>query len=220
MNNSWDNGGAWDGNQPANNNRTGAWGGNGGWNQGGNNNNGWNDNNASWSSGNDFMGDNPGRNNRGFNNRGFNNGARQVATGRRKRQWWKLILIIFGGIFFIAGFFVWQQHENVRRNGVRVEATIVRLVPRHSNDGTTWAPVFRFFFDGQTFEVTSNSSSSHPPSVGSTRYLYINPNNPHEFTQAGQWFHWIFIGIGGAIALLGVGLLFVGVREKEWVANN
>ena len=72
----------------------------------------------------------------------------------------------------------------------------------NSNDGTTYAPVWEYQFNGQIIrsaeKIYSTSLKTKP---GDIRILYVNPDNPEKFRQSVMGYIF-FVSISAIIAIV------------------
>lgn len=102
------------------------------------------------------------------------------------------------------------------------QATVIEMVAHHSDDGTTYAPVYQFRTRTGDLIETESSSSSNPPSyqVNERVIVYYNPSNPQENKLDGFFSLWgmsVILGIMGSV-FFSVGLvpfLFSKIRNRK-----
>jgi len=96
-----------------------------------------------------------------------------------------VILAAVGGWYLFTS---WTFYSK----GVKVESTVVRLESSQSSDsGVTYAPVFSYTVDGQSYEVKSGTTS-YPPlyEKGDVVTLLYNPDNPKSARENSFWELW------------------------------
>ncbi len=129
----------------------------------------------------------------------------------------KIFFMIFGLTFFIIGICVLIQPKlKAKRCTESVTAEVVENIKvrshynnNHSTNSVTYRPVFEFEYDGQHYNIQSNTSSNPPAfEVGENVDLKINPDDPTDFyapsdstfTLVGL----IFVGIGLIFTIVGL----------------
>ncbi len=124
--------------------------------------------------------------------------------------------LLFGLAFIVAilGYFIYCVVNERLTCTVPVQAVCVDYCSSHSSDGTTYAPVWEYEFQGRL--IRSNEtiySSSMGNLLGQTRTLYINPDNPEKFRQNTKNYVFIFV-ICGIILVFIVGAMIVKARNS------
>ncbi len=112
----------------------------------------------------------------------------------RKKLGCAFALLPIGAVILLA-VSIWYGYSSYQfvSNGVKVEATVVRLESSSSADsGITYSPVFRYTVDGVDYEYESVNSSSPPThEVGEVSTLLYNPNNPAKARENSFWELWL-----------------------------
>ncbi len=128
----------------------------------------------------------------------------------------------FGMIFVaVAGYFV-VKDQRLAATGLRTSGEVITLERSYNDDGgRTYAPVFVFHdAKGTRHEVTSSVKSSPPAfSRGEKVEVIYDPAKPGQaiidsFSQR-YLFPLVFGGIGGAFALIGLGLAYAYRRRRQ-----
>jgi hypothetical protein len=115
----------------------------------------------------------------------YNNSPRKLGCA--------FLLLPLGGII-LALVSAWYLYTswNFFSKGVEVQATVVRLESHSSSDsGTTYAPIFSYSVDGQTYEVKSGTSSNPPlHERGDVVTLLYDPAHPQKARENSFWEMW------------------------------
>ncbi len=126
-----------------------------------------------------------------------------------------LVLLCFGAgaLFTILG--CRQIVLNRRRSAtwLRVQGTVVELATHAGTQGRTmYAPVYRYYADGERTATSSVSSSPSQYQVGDTLNLLVNPVNAAEsdvIDGTAKMFSWGLAGLGLVCIVFGVLVLWL-----------
>jgi len=92
-----------------------------------------------------------------------------------------LALFVAGAVFVGAGYLL-MQSTKIDPSWTRVEGKVIGSNPvsGSTNSGVTYAPVVQYTVNGTPYTITSGSSSSIHPSVGSQKEVAYNPQSPND----------------------------------------
>src|SRR5579871_2773210 len=90
-----------------------------------------------------------------------------------------IFLLGFGVIFASVGALL-IVNSKIDPSWIRMNGKVVAVSTSISNGSTTYTPVIQYSVDGQSYQVTSNSSSGIYPSIGQEREIAYNPNQPAQ----------------------------------------
>ena len=119
------------------------------------------------------------------------------------------LLLLFGAAFVVGGLWI-RSTMQPYDGGIETTAVVVDHDRRTSDDGTTYAAVFEFRTElGEIVQVIDNFASSSPPTIGSEIRVSYERGDPSGARNLDNpaWFPWIFIGVGGVIVLIGLGMM-------------
>ena len=135
----------------------------------------------------------------------INNFRRFNTSNQRKRfGFGSLFLMIFVGIAFSIGGFTLFRSNQVDENWVTIEGEIVDIETSTSQEGSTMhRPIVGYSVDGEEYTIASGSSTAARPSLGETREVSYNPNNPEEATIPSNTMFWLTI----LFMVLGAGMI-------------
>lgn len=132
------------------------------------------------------------------------------------RNLFNIFFIFLGLIFFIIGIFIliYPQLKEKRCTESVVAKVVENIKDRsyYSDDNNftrfvTYRPVFEFEYNGQNYNIQSNTSSNPPAfDVGEKVELKINPDNPIDFYAPSDR-TFTFVGL----IFIGIGLIFVAI---------
>ena len=114
-----------------------------------------------------------------------------------------LFSIIFGGVFFGAGWFAWQA-QSPEDGDIIVEGVIVDLRELPSDDGSSTYRAVVDYIDpasGTTHRAVDAVGRHPAPTIGSARDVAFDPANPAEGKVLGRPY------LGGALMGIGVFVL-------------
>lgn len=136
-----------------------------------------------------------------------------------------LWFILFGLLFFCAGGgFAWHTWQLLAR-GTPVDAEVVELVRHRSSKGSvTYAPVFRYRYNQESYTEESNHSSKPAAfAVGEQVVLTLDPADPRDFISDNWSERWMLPLIFGLFGLffagIGVGSLWWAARRRQQIAQ-
>ena len=92
------------------------------------------------------------------------------------KKWIVLYLII---VAVVIGVGVYRHADNWEKTAVVVSGKVVDAEVHHSDDGTTYAEIVSFEFQGTTHQLI-RSLSSRRPKIGVVREVIVNPANPKQ----------------------------------------
>lgn len=122
-----------------------------------------------------------------------------------------LFLSFVGLAFMVAGNFI-DTNLAIAPSWSRTSGTITSISTRIDDGSKLYAPIVSYTVDNKTYHTTSNFQSSLAPSIGDTREIAYNPNQPEESKLVekgmGALLPWILSVIGGSLAILAI-ILFV-----------
>jgi len=104
-----------------------------------------------------------------------------------------LLLPLGAVVLMLAGIWYLYSSYMFYANGVKVQATVVRLEESSSSDsGISFSPVFRYTVDGKDYEYESINASNPPThEVGEVTTLLYDPNNPARARENSFWELWL-----------------------------
>lgn len=118
----------------------------------------------------------------------------------------KLLVAIFllvGIGLIVGGGFAAKDTIDLRNVADRVQGTVVGVEESHdSASGTTYAPVYEYVVDGETYRHSASVSSSSHPQMGKVETLLVHPDNPSKVksdTFLDQWFLAAILGGIGTV---------------------
>ena len=120
-----------------------------------------------------------------------------------------VMLVGAGALFSILGAREVVSSRRKRNTWLRVEGTVVGLATHAGNQGRTmYAPVYRYFADGERTATSTVSSSPSQYEVGDVLNLLVNPVNADESDVVDKT-TWVFsYGLAGlGLVCLAFGLL-------------
>lgn len=140
-----------------------------------------------------------------------NNGVSQRPMSPRNSG---LLLFLFGLIF--AGIGGYMTYDNQQTKDWPITAGAIQNVSSRieqdsdGNTSTEYSYVLVYTVKDQLYTL-SQSSSSYVTN-GEQKQVAYNPSKPGDarVRSGATWVAWLFLGIGGAIALLGIGMLIKG----------
>lgn len=115
------------------------------------------------------------------------------------------VFLLVGIGLLVGAWFPTKSSLELRDVGEPVPGTITRYTTSHSDDGPSYAPVFRYEVNGQTYEHEQSVSSSSIPNVGETQTLLVDPSDPTNAKPdsfMGMWFLTALLGGMGALFFL------------------
>jgi hypothetical protein len=130
-----------------------------------------------------------------------------------------LFMLIFGGIFTSVGWVI-MADLNISPDWKRATGTIVEVVRKSSSTrhGPSYAPIVEYKVEGQSYRVASSISSTSYPTIGKTKQVAYNPQNPEEakvIDKIGMIFL-LFPVIGILVIVMAVYAFIKSIlREKE-----
>lgn len=118
-----------------------------------------------------------------------------------------LLFIIFGlGIIII---YTVHMIGKKKRCTYLITATVIGLKKQRDSNGTTYSPIYQFWFNGAEYTVTTSYSRNFAlPEINSQKELHINPKAPTDFYDHSilYQFSLLFMGIlfifGGVISFI------------------
>lgn len=153
-------------------------------------------------------------------------------VGKKKRMVKVIVsifLIMFFSIFFIVGTFISNIQKKAKKVCTEpVNAVVCDMAKSSSSNGTTFAPVYEFEYNGIKYKIKSNTYSNPMPlQVGESVQIFVEPGNPdriyspHEkaTTMVGRFFR-IIGGIGMLIPLIIMIVTLAKSRRKKTVFNH
>lgn len=90
-----------------------------------------------------------------------------------------IFFTLFGILFVIPGIFALLSSQ-IDESWTRVQGEIVDVSSKISDGSRMYTPIVEYVVDGQSYRVSSNSSSSISPTMGAKREVAYNPTNPNE----------------------------------------
>lgn len=133
----------------------------------------------------------------------------------------KYLFSLIGIGLLIGAFLIYLNISGFMAEAVSAQGTVIDLVQSRSSSQRSYRPVVRFSTeDGQTLEFTS-SFGSNPPGYarGDSVQVLYPPDDPQQARIHSFLALWlmpiIFAGVGGVFALIGGGLIFVGIRRQR-----
>lgn len=137
-----------------------------------------------------------------------------------------IAMIVVGLLFFLFGTFMLNSYGNKSKCTEQVTAKVVKMVEhrssgtgRHKTNSTTYAPVFKYEYDGKEYSYISTVATNPPEfSAGERVTIWVNPNAPNKiyykpgFTSV--MLSVLFRIIGGALSIGGVVLLIKRKPKK------
>lgn len=90
-----------------------------------------------------------------------------------------IFFTLFGTLFAVGGIFAFLSTQ-IDESWTRVQGKIVDVSSRTSDGSTMYTPIVEYVVDGESYRVSSNSSSSIYPTIGNEREVAYNPVRPDE----------------------------------------
>ena len=124
-----------------------------------------------------------------------------------------LIIIGLCFIFFPVGFFI--QQRNIRKNGIKINAVVIRTEKRRSSNrrrstGASYFPVFKYTVEGVDFETEYVVGNILPKfNDGETVSIYYHKNKPQNISLPNDLSSEIFLLL---FIIIGVGLVATGIN--------
>lgn len=134
-----------------------------------------------------------------------------------------IFLVLFGFVFFLVGAImlyvgIAMPKKDKARCSVAVKAEIVDVQSRISTDENSstcvYAPVYKFYYQGQVYKVRSTLYSNERIIVGTDTEIAINPLNPNDFIEPSRR---NFVGI--LLTVMGVMFAFAGIFVMLTIAQ-
>lgn len=128
-----------------------------------------------------------------------------------------IFLMIFGLSFSGAGILVFKSLQ-VDDSWARVQGRVVDASSRISDGSTLYAAVVEYEANGSKHKITSGSSSSAYPSIGSTRevaYDPARPNNAKVIEGKGMQALFLLFPAIGALSLILAPILFIRSMRRD-----
>ena len=136
----------------------------------------------------------------------------------------KYVFLTVGAAVLAGAFYLYQDKQEFLKRAHTVQGTVVDLIPKRSDNSTTYAPVVSFKTKkGEEITYTS-SVSSNPPSYneGETVEILYDPSDPKDASINGfasLWLGPLILGIFGTVFFL-IGffiILFHKLKQKKKV---
>lgn len=138
-----------------------------------------------------------------------------------------LLLFIIVGIGTLAFGVVTNSSDNAKKEYfTKVESVVVDYDVFNSGDSdssTTYAPIYEYKLDGETYRWQSASSSSSRPKIGSDHTLYVNPDDPDDVINTGITAGFVAIYMGILFIILPATFLVLSLLKGEklvFIAKN
>lgn len=126
---------------------------------------------------------------------------------------WGALLLGLAFIVAILGYFIYRIVIEHLTCTVPVQAVCVDYRSSRSSDGTTYAPVWEYEFQGRLIRTCGSIyTSSSGKLLGKTRTLYINPDDPEKFRQDMKSYA-VFLVVCGFFLVFIVGAMIVKARN-------
>jgi len=150
-------------------------------------------------------------------------GGMGMKTRRRKFGVGYLLLFLFISVVFISvGFFV-HKSQQINPSWPRTNGSITSYRSTMNNGQISYTPVVGYTVKGQSYTVSSSTSSSSMPVVGATVPVAYNPSNPSQAKvisgAAAKVVPFISIGIGILMLILGP-VMFIRSWRRSKDINN
>lgn len=135
-------------------------------------------------------------------------------------------MVVMGTLFFLFGTFMLNAYGNKSKCTEQVTAEVVKMTEhrskstgRHRGHSTTYAPVFKYEYDGKEYSYISTVATNPPEfSVGERVTIWVDPNSPNKiyYKPGGTsvMLSVLFRIIGGALSIGGVVLLIKRKAKK------
>lgn len=124
-----------------------------------------------------------------------------------------IVFTIIGILFILSFFFIAKTIEKKTENFVEIQSVICEIDKSGEEDHKSF--IVQYSVDGKKYEADTNFYSS-TMSLGDELAVRYNPNNPNEiFLSDYDFMGYIFYGLGGLFALLGIIFLFVSFANKS-----
>ena len=129
-----------------------------------------------------------------------------------------VILFLIGFITFGIGGGLTYHQIIFRQNAIQVPGEVINLSESCDDDGCAYRPTVRFTtLEGETVFYNSNYGS-YPPEyeVGENVAVLYKSKNPKKAIIAGEGgiLRFIYMGVGGAIILVGLIIFAVNLRNN------
>ena len=131
-------------------------------------------------------------------------------------------LIAFGLIFaIIGGVIVSKKIISKNRCTDEVKGVVIENVLSSSNeDGSSYAPVFEYEYNGVKHRYKSNVYTS-PPSydVGESVTIMVDPDDPEDIYVIGYYSTWVFgivfLAVGLGVSVAGLIVLVINISKRR-----
>ena len=136
----------------------------------------------------------------------------------------RTIFILVGLGLFAGSIYSLQQTNEFLTSAIQAEGTVIELIPRRSDNSTTYAPKVSFLSASQQPYTFTSSSSSSPAaySRGEKVSVLYAPNNPSDAKIDSFFSLWgvaLIMGILGlSFAAVGGGILIAQIRNQKKIA--
>lgn len=133
-----------------------------------------------------------------------------------------IFLLVFGIGFTAAGYFAIRS-SIIDPSWQRISGTVVDSSKNVDDSSTTYAAIVSYSVNGMTYQVMSSSGSSFAPTIGDTREVAFNPNQPSQAKVAESpgttiWL-WLFPVIGVFLIILAPILFIRSVNRSRTIRN-
>jgi hypothetical protein len=137
----------------------------------------------------------------------------------------KYVFLLIGSVMLFGSFKLYSDTASFLEIASKAEGSIIELIEVRSDDSVTYKPVFEFTTTkGETFEITS-SSSSNPPSyfIGEAVEVLYEDVSPRDAKINGYFSLWGFTTILGALGaiflIVGFGIIAYGSIKLKKVSE-
>lgn len=135
-----------------------------------------------------------------------------------------LLMTFIGGMFLLISGVIIFSAALGNRGWNTVEGTVTGTATKRNSDGNdVYAPIVRYVVNGETYSITSNSSSSFMPANGSTRKVNYNPAKPADAKVLATAIENAFIAI---FPVVGLGIIlfawisFIKSKKRDKQIKN
>ena len=127
---------------------------------------------------------------------------------RFKANTFTAVMRIIAGLM-LMGFCIFlfvDQHMQSKRCSAEVTGTVIRIETNQVRSRTKYRPVYEYEYNGQVYTFAGYYENQNYFSVGQTKKLRINPNDPTDAYLSGQsnWYAY-------PIMIAGFGMLVFGI---------
>lgn len=132
-----------------------------------------------------------------------------------------LALLLFGTAFIAVGYLFLQ--DTLRSySWPTTNGTVISVDEHRGSDGTTYTPTVDYVVNGTTYTTTPNYSSGSRDTVGESKEVHYNPNDPSDGVlelSGGGFFIYLFPIIGIVIVIASIVSFIMNIARTGSIKN-